>query len=300
MARPDQLKDGLQELPHDERDFSRVAVFGAIAPKDLPTGDFLVSMALNVRDQGESDECTAFATVAASEDQEAVILDPHFTFYATKILLLSDPESWGADLRSACRSHVKHGALEEEYAPFAANVQREMVLDPDNWTEDHRALAYEHRKNSFFDVLKGSPYDTFDTVRGALWQNRSKMQSIVTGARWRPSWTDAPGGVIEDRDYSGEGGTAHAFVLKGQRIFNGVPHLVAQLSNGDEIGDKGIFYMPRGVANKELVFGCFSFEDMPRSVAENHLYFGTQVDDSRICRWWKIFSRIIIDNIRRV
>lgn len=294
------LKQGLTELPFDGNDFPRVAVFGSIAPQDIPTGDFLVSMTISVKDQGDSDECTAFATVAASEDQEAVILDPHFTFYATKVLLLKDPESWGADLRSACKSHVKFGALEEEYAPFAANVERSMILDTRNWTEDHKALAYEHRKNSFFDVLKDSPYDTFDTIRGALWQNRSKMQSVITGAKWRAEWTDAPGGVIPEKDYRGVPGTPHAFVLKGQRVFDGVPHIVAQLSSGEDIGDKGIFYFPRGVVNDEFTYGCFSFEDMPRAVAENHLYYGTTVNDSRIRRWWKMLSRILIDNIRRV
>lgn len=300
MSRPETLKSGLKDLPMDDRDFSRTAVFGAISPLALPKGDFLVSMTIDVKDQGESDMCTAFATTAASEDQEAVILDPYFAFYATKVLELKDPDSWGADLRSACKAHVDHGCLEEEYAPFnASGISRDMVLDPKVWTEDHMALAYEHRKNSFFNVLKGSPLDTFDTIRGALWQNRNKMASVVTGARWRGEWTDAAGGVIEDKEY-GEGGTPHAFVLKGQKIIDGTPRLVAQLSNGTEIGDKGIFYFPRSVVNKEFTFGCFSFEDMPRTVAENHLYYGTTVADSALTRWAKIMWRIFTDNIKGV
>lgn len=295
---PRKIGGGLAELPEDPRDFSRVAVFGAIRAQDLPRVDFMVALPLGIKDQGDSDECTAYATTAASEDQEAVILDPHFSFYATKVLILKNPEAWGADLRSACASHVKHGALEEELAPFVGNsFPRERILDPENWDEDHKALAFEHRKNSFFDVLKDSPHDTFDSIRAALWENRMKMQSVITGAKWRNTWTDAPGGVIP-KEYE-DHGTPHAFVIKGQKTINGELHLVAQLSNGTSIGDSGVFYFPREVVNKEFRFGCYSFEDMPRAQVENHLYYGTKVGESLLSKWAKILWRILLDNLKR-
>lgn len=289
-----QIGGGLTELPEDARDFSHDAVFGSVRAEELPTGDFIVSPPLVIRDQGDTDMCTAFATVAASEDQEAVLLDPNFSFFATKVLVQEDPDSWGADLRSACKSHVDYGALEEEYAPFQFTAKREQVLDQKIWDEDHKALAYEHRKNTFFAV--DGPHDLFDNIRMRLWMGRFKMQSVITGAKWRRTWTDTPAGMIPE-EYE-ETGTPHAFVFKGQRRFPGEsePRLIAQLSNGQDVGDKGIFYFPRSVVNKEFRFGAFIFEDLPRSKAENHLYYGTKESENLFSRWAKILWRLFTDN----
>lgn len=293
MNKNHKIGGGLAELPDDGRDFSHEAVFGSIRAQDLPTADFMVSPPLVIKDQKDSDLCTAFATTAASEDQEGVILDPSFTFFATKVLVQKDPDSWGADLRSACQSHVDHGALESEFAPFPPSVPRSMILDEKVWTEDHKADAYEHRKISYFKV--DGPHDLFDNIRMRLWMGRFKMQSVITGAGWRPSWTDAPGGMIP---LDGEGiPTPHAFIIKGQRRFPGEsePRLIAQLSNGDEIGDKGIFYFPREVVNKEFRFGAFMFEDLPKEKVKTHLYYGTKETDSLLSKFFKIAWKILLD-----
>lgn len=290
-----QIGGGLAELPADARDFSHDAVFGSIRAEALPVGDFIVAPPLVIKDQGDTDLCTAFATTGASEDQEGVILDPVFTFFATKVLVQKSPDTWGADLRSACKSHVDFGSLEEEFAPMPASVARSMMLDVKIWDEDHKALAYEHRKNTFFAV--DGPHDLFDNIRMRLWMNRNKMQSVITGAKWRGSWTDAKDGMIPT-EYE-ERSTPHAFIIKGQRHFPGEnePRLIAQLSNGQDVGDKGIFYFPRSVVNAEFRFGAFMFEDLPRSAVENHLYYGTKVGEGFFSKLWKILSRIIIDKL---
>lgn len=283
---------GLEELPFDPRDFSHEEVFGAMRADELPENDFMVAPIFNIKDQGETDRCTAYATTAASEDQEGVVLDPNFTFFATKVLVSNSPDSWGANLRDACSSHVKYGGLEEEYAPLPLTATRDQILSPEIWDEDHKALAYEHRKTSFFAV--DGPHDIFDNIRSSLWMHRAKMQSVITGTKWRPSWTDAPAGKIP-AEYE-ENGSGHAFCFKGQRILDGVPHLVAQLSNGESIGDKGLFYFPREVVNKEFgKFGLFIFEDLPREKAENFIYYGIKVTDPLIVKLWKIVSKIIAD-----
>jgi len=298
MAKNDKQKEiggGLTELPADARDFSQDAVFGSIRAEALPEADFIVSPPLVIKDQGDTDLCTAFATTSASEDQEGVLLDPVFTYYATKVLVQKSPDTWGADLRSACKSLVDYGSLEEEYAPLPTSAARSMMLDPKIWEHDQMGLAYEHRKSSFFKV--DGPHDLFDNIRMRLWMNRNKMQSVITGAKWRGSWTDAPVGMIP-AEYE-ERGTPHAFIFKGQRRFPGEnePRLIAQLSNGQQIGDKGIFYFTRSVVNDEFRYGAFMLEDMPRAVAENHLYYGTKVGENFFSKLWKILVRIIRDNL---
>lgn len=303
MANKDTKKEipiggGLLELPYDERDFSRDLVFGSVRAEELPTTDFMVAPILEIKDQGESDLCTAYATTSASEDQEEVVLDPFFTFFATKVLVQKDPDSWGADLRSACKSHVKHGALEAELSPFRVfdrRPERKEILDLNNWIEDHKMLAYEHRKTSFFAV--DGPHDTFDNIRSALWAHRKKMRSVITGCKWYGSWTLSEDGVIPTTEGGGFP-TPHAFILKGQRYFNGDPYLVAQLSNGEDIGEKGVFYLPRSVVNKEFRYGNYMFEDISVEKAKNHMYYGTRHNENVFSKIFKIFSRLLIDSFK--
>lgn len=294
---------GLLPLPYDERDFSRTAVFGAMRAQDLPTGDFAVAPVLEIKDQGDEDFCTFYATASVSEDQEGVILEPYFNAYVGKVLIQKDPDSWGADLRTACTSHLTpYGALEREFSPFKDTEERpsrEQVLSPSTWIEDHTMLAAEHRKNSYFDVLKGSPHDIFDSIRSALWMHRAKMRSVVTGCIWRQSWNAAEKGKVPAQGWEHERGTPHAFKIIGQVFFEAEPHLVAVLSNGEEIGDKGIFYMPRALVNKEFTYGAFMFEDMPPKTAKTYMYYDISVNDSIFVKAWKIFGRIIRDLLKR-
>ena len=286
---------GLAELTADDRDFSHEQVFGSIRPDKLPEEDFMTAPILEIKDQGDSDLCTAYATTSASEDQEGVILDPNFTFFVTKVKIAKNPDAWGANLRDAMKSHVKYGGLEQEIAPLPRSAKREQILSLQIWDEDHMALAYEHRKNSFFNVIKDSPLDVFDTIRSALWMHRKNMRSVVTGAKWRPLWTDAEAGVILNGEY-GNFGTPHAFVFKGQRTINGAPHLVAQLSNGEEIGEGGVFYFPREIVNQELgKYGAFMFVDMPREKAENYIYYRMKATDNILVKIWKVLFRMAAD-----
>jgi hypothetical protein len=299
---PALIKDGLLPLPEklggETPDFSRTAVFGTMKAEEIPDHDFMVAPPFAIKDQGEDDTCSSRATNAASEDQEGVQLEDFFTFYATKVLIMQSPETWGADLRSACLAHVKHGALDLEYSPFKhykRKPTREEMLSPEIWTEDHMALAYEHRKNSFFAV--DGPHDLFDNVRAALWIHRANMRSVVTGARWGASWTAAPGGVIPKDAEKGRSG--HAFIFKGQKNIDGVLHLVAQLSNGEEIGDGGMFYFPRGIVNRDFTFGMYMFEDIPKEEAKDHLYYGTTVNSGLFERLWKILWRALLDIFKK-
>lgn len=302
MKKRKNIGGGLTDLPEDKRDFSRTAVFGTMRGQDLPTGDFTVAPPQDIKDQADEDFCALYSTAEVSEDQEMVPLEQYFNAYVAKVLIQKSPETWGCDLRTAGMSHVKYGALELELSPFVNwedRPTRDEVLDPKNWIEDHFMLAAEHRKNSMFDVLKDSPHDKFDSTRVALWMHRASFKSIFTGCKWRASWTDAPGGVIPKEIDPDERYTPHAFKIFGQRYFDGEPYLVAQLSNGEEIGEKGIFFFPRSVVEREFTYGIYMFEDMPKKVAQTHLYYGTSVNDSLFTKAFKIISKILSDLFKK-
>lgn len=307
MARPKEIitPGGLTTLPDDGRDFSLTTVFGSPAVEELPKGDWSVGDPQEIKDQDinyPSDYCAAYAATEVSEDQELVPLVPEWTFAKAKQLLIKDAGatseediaqiigSYGLNLRDICRAACTYGFLERQYDPFKCNTEdrpvREKIADYRFWPEDLDMLGAEHRKASFFAC--DGPYDTFDKLRAAMWLNRREQRSILTGVLWRRSFSAAVGGLIEDRDYSGEAGSGHALKVFAQILIRGELYLVAQLSNGPLAGDKGLYYFPRSVINKEFTFGSFTFKDMSRDIAQFHNDNKVAVDASPFYKLYRV------------
>lgn len=129
MAVPTNMSDiiskfGLVPDAPDERDFSRTAVFGAIAKEELPQGDFFVSDPLVIKDQNGYDFCAGYATAAVLEDHEHVELNGPFLSMAAKKRLMEktgNPDEyrkWGMSLRDQGLAACEIGALEEDLSPY--------------------------------------------------------------------------------------------------------------------------------------------------------------------------------------
>src|ERR1051325_1982127 len=108
---------GLLPLPKDKRDLRLGRVLGYAKLTEVPETDFMVSQPLEIKDQGDTDMCSAYASCAASEDQEGVILEPAYTFAKTK-QIIGEWRGFGANMRDALKSHTKFGALEKSKSPF--------------------------------------------------------------------------------------------------------------------------------------------------------------------------------------
>ena len=259
---------GLKELPDDGRDFSLGSVFGDIDIKEVPTGNFVVASPYSIKDQGDTDMCSAYAVTAVSEDQEGVELLPEYQFYSTK-RITGNPEEWGADLRSACKSAVRYGSIPQVKLPEMKGMSRSFILEDKNWPEAADRMASYYKKSTFFAV--SGRYDVFDNIRGALWYHKDNKCTVVTGACWRRSWIAAQDGIIPTEAVV-DSGFGHAFKLFGQKVINGELYLMAQLSNSEAVGDNGIYYFNRVVANRELAkYGLFMFKDISREDAEYYL-----------------------------
>lgn len=292
---------GLQELPVDTRDFSFDQTFGSPDVSELPTEDFFVSEPMEIKDQDInyiSDFCAAYAASSVSEDQEGVELVPEYTFAKAKQIVAEDRKAFseddiiqtinefGLNLRDICRASCKFGFLERIYDPFHCNTEnrppRGDLADWRRWPADLDMLAFEHRKSSFFFV--DGHNDFFDNIRATLWKNRPEQRSVIVGARWRPSWSKAKGGIISSSVYDiNERGGGHAFKIFGQMNVevNGKKELclLAQLSNGKKWGDGGIFYFTREVANREIApFGAYTFKDLSKEKAQTLKDLGIRAD----------------------
>jgi len=259
-AEPKEIGGGLLPQKADPRDFKLSKVLGAINLSYLP--DEFILEGLRVEDQRETDLCTAYAITSASELQEGVELSPYYQFAKTK-QIEGNPDSWGATLRGACKSAVQYGSLEEKDMPADKTGDPKDFRDFRTWSLQSDMLARKHRKESFFEVDKGSYDSLFDAIKAAIWEHKITKKVVKVGVKWRNEWTSALGGFIPL--FYGEYGFGHAFVIKGWKKTQEEEYLVAHLSNGEDIGDKGIFYFPREVVEREFSprYGLYMFKDMP-------------------------------------
>lgn len=253
-----EIVGGLLPLPKDKRDFKLGQIWPQIPIEEVPNEDFEVAEPIKIEDQERTDFCTGFASSSVSEDQEEVDLCPLFAFAKIK-QIRGEYQSWGANLRDACKAAIKFGFIKKEDSPFTLEKPRNFLANWENWPEELDAKALIHRKWSFFAV--DGYKDLFDGIRASMWQHRAEKRSIFTGCSWDPDWTRAKDGIIP-KIRSDLKGTGHALKIYGQKIINGSIYLVAQLSNGKSIGNEGIFYFPRDVVKRDFFHGAYMFKDV--------------------------------------
>jgi len=208
----------------------------------------------------------AMATTAVSEYQEGIELSPEFQFSKIKEID-GDYSSWGSDLRTGAKSACDVGSLPKEKSPFSLEEKdRDFIANWENWDKELDFMAYPYRKKSYFLIKKDGVNDLFDSFRGALWENRGSKRAILTGCIWEGNWTYAKDGIIDE--YTGGNYFGHAFAFIGQEIINGEPYLIAQLSNGENIGKGGLFYFNRNVVNEKFIWNGYMFIDIPSDVVK--------------------------------
>ena len=262
---------GLLPLPPDNLDFKYEKVFGAV---QVPETDFTISEPLYIEDQKGSDYCGAYASSSGAEDHEGIDLDPIFSFAAIK-KIDGKPEGWGANLRDIMKAGTKIGFLEKTDAIFTVDDDREKIVHITNYPTELIDKALKHRQESYFSISSG-----FEGFRQALWQNRARKRSIITGVSWRGGWSEAPNGIIPveaTEQYFG-----HAIKIYGQKNIDGKLYLVAQLSNGKGIGEGGIFYFPKEVIDRDFNFGAYCYVDMGQEEAQKKSW-----------SWWDIIVNFI-------
>ena len=283
---------GLQPSKKDKRDIAVGSIFVLPKLEDLPK-EFIVKGFNKIKNQGSDDTCAARASDAVSEDQENIELCDYFSFAIAK-WIDGDPESWGTQLRSVAKGHTKYGALSVRDCPLHLSDKHDLLKDRDwnNWPNKENLLlmAKRHKKASYLSV-SGS-YDVFDNFRINLYAFRDDLKSAYTGAMWKGIWTSSSGGIIPKFDLD-KGQFGHAFKIYGWKEIAGEQYLIAQLSNGQNIGDKGIFYFPRGVVNEAFSFGAYTFSDMPAEAVKKigwnwRIKLGEMFKDYNLLRIWKI------------
>lgn len=244
------------------RDFSYKKTFGAFTETKLPD-DFTVDKQVWIKDQGSDDSCVGQAIAAVSETQEEVELSPWYTWSKTRQIMNASLQVFGADPRSACKAAIKYGFLQKNVDTI---INRNEAANWKNYTANEDNLAKLHRKGSFFKIDGGK--DLFESIIFCLDRHKVDKMTAFVGTYWQPEWTYSAGGIIGNQ--WGNTALPHAFKASGLKYINGNPYLVCQLSNGENIGDKGIFYFPREQVNRFLF--AYAFYDLDPNIVKKETW----------------------------
>lgn len=281
-----EIKEGLRPNPPDNRDLRvfdgklGAGIYGQPTLEELPS-EFLLSPIFQY-DQGDTDTCSAQATGGASSIQEGTKLHALSSFGFGK-LISGDPEAWGQDHRTACKAHVKFGAIPEKDLPLDLfEKDASFWRDPSNWAnraDELFRLAAPYRKGSFMAVT--GRYDAFDDIRTTIWKFREGKRAVTFGLQWA---FDTGNPVIDELRKEGFG---HLVYIYGWVVRDGKTMLVMQNSWGEGVGDHGKFYLASREEVNEMaeIYGLYMFEDLPAEVAKYYQENGSKIEDN-----WSILT----------
>lgn len=279
----DRITQGLRPTPRDERDFAFGAAYWLPELSELPE-EFILPT--KTYDQGDSDHCTAYMTTNMSSLQEGVDLDQRFSFMASKYLS-GDPEKWGQDLRVACKSHVKIGALAMSDVPDEARA----LNDQDaryrvKWPNSVFSRAYPHRKEAYFDLT--GPYDHFDNARASIWKLRNLKTAIGFGMNFGYRKSD----VVLDRITGGVGHAQAAIGWTNSKA--GQTTIVVQGSLGEQWGDAGRHYITRDIFNHFVEkYQAFLFTDLSKKEAARRVKYNIYDTDGCLAAMIKYIKHYV-------
>jgi len=260
------IKGGLNYVSPTIRDFKYSQSFGAVDLSQLPK-DGIGRKPTKILNQFSSDFCTSFGSAAMRSFTEGVDLDP-FWIWAKAAQIRGDWKQWGLTLPEIVDVLRKYGILEEAEQPFnLLSKDRDFLAQYSNYP-DLTEKAKKHIGGARFWV--DGPYTFFDNCRSVLWQNRLDNLVILVGAEWHEEWSLASNGIITVQNYNPKSQWfGHAFVFIDFKQINGEDFLIAQLSNGEEFGDKGLFYFSREVVNSNAFrFGGVVVKDYDPELAK--------------------------------
>lgn len=266
---------GLKPTVPDERDFKLGSFVQLPSLSELPAS-FRFSP-LSIKDQRQTDFCSAFMSAGMSELQEGVELSPEWLFAKSKELS-GKPEEWGQDIRTALQTHTKHGAVPKAKAPYSVEKKdAEFLRYIKNWPVLD-TFAIPHFKKSYAKVT--GPYDHFDNIRATIWKFRSERRAVGTGVIW--GWPKDQR-VINTIAKNGEG---HALYING---WTDDDHLEYVNSWGPKAGNKGSYYFHRDVVNFFVdIYGAYTFLDMDKETIKYMVRNGITDRDSRIVELMKV------------
>lgn len=201
------------------KDFSHKKTLG-VSNIVIPLSGTIKSLATPILNQGYVEDCTAYTAVEVRRSLTEKTYDPT-AFWNGEIAVSGDPNALenGVDLQTQGATGRLVG-----------------------WSSDgviEKSSSYVFVNAGIFD-----PFDQFDLIRSTF----MAQGAMSGGLTWDNSWTNAPGGIIPHTTSSPLGG--HDISIVGLTFINGIDYLILQNHWGTSVGDQGLFYLDRYMANR--------------------------------------------------
>jgi hypothetical protein len=284
-----EVQKGLRLLPEDGRDFQLGAIFLLPDLKDLP--ESFVFKRPTIKDQGDTDYCTAFVSSIQAEMQDGVVLSPLYAFAASK-KISGDPNMWGQNIRDSQKVWTKYGGVPEKLAKYKVNKDlfNGDVRFLDKW-DDLKDIRDVHMKESYFKV-KGQ-HDTFDDIRASIWKFREVKRAVSIGVLWE--WRLGEKFLTKETAIGGQYG--HCLAVIGWETIDDETYLVVHNSYGTRAGENGLHYISRDVINKNIdKYGAFMMVDISKEDAQYKLDRGIKEGDN----WLVQLVKILVATIKSI
>lgn len=220
------MHHGLKPIKRHKTDRSFHRTFGGVAVTSLPA-EFSVDAGLTMPSQITPDflpmGCTGFTQQELVTDQDGVLSDHYRDHYTKTLELEGAPMGSGCDIRDSLKV----------------------------------AILYYNR--GAYYAVESSKMDWFDSIRSVMYTNFTinKMKCAVSiGTPWPREWdvqhVNATGIIPEVFTGDPEQLGWHNWAIKGWKVIDGIPYLVAKTWQGTGYGDAGWSYYSREVMNKVM------------------------------------------------
>jgi hypothetical protein len=248
------LRAGSRPWRWDPREtgFSHKKHFGSASPQALPK-DGLKRPRRPVEDQLYTLRCGAYSAAVSNGYIRSIRFHPDW-----QAIKIGKKQGYSVDIKGseprACMSSLR----DDGSIPFDASVvhlaqhRMEETANPFNYPATADDMAQHNRITAYLGV--DDKFDYFDDIKWALFRayNPATRTGPVVHAfgTWYDEWTEAPHGFVPSFYQSFTGW--HAYLFVDWCNIDGREYLIAQNSYGSGLGDKGFFYFPREVVNREF------------------------------------------------
>lgn len=237
------MKNGLLPRTKDKRDYSYFRTFhkdilanpvlGSAVLASIPD-EFDFDVHLTMPDQnadGLYNACTAYAQSDIYTDETKKVVSPKDLYAKTMEVMGIKP-------------------TDPKYLRVACDIRSAL-----------KAAKLLYNFPSYFDILDGAPFDTFDTIRMVLY---SQKRTASIGTPWLKEWEHPQNGIITETFLFDDSASWHDYKFTGTKKIDGVIYLVAKSWQGPNFGSGGLVYFPRSVVNKSFgVKGTFAYTFAP-------------------------------------
>jgi hypothetical protein len=235
-----------------ERGFSHNKYFGA-PNLDLLPKDGLHRVRRPIENQGPTLRCGAYSSAVSNGYLRKLRFHPDWQAKKIGQKQGRNVDNYGSEPRAIMNALRDCGSLFYDLSNIRLDTHG--VAKSGDWNSYPDTLDIKAEANRISGYLGvDGAHDYFDDIRWALFNafDRNSDTGAVVHAfsQWYDEWTQASHAIIQP-GYDNAIGW-HTYLFIDWCLINGTEYLVAQNSYGTNVGDKGFFYFPREVVNREF------------------------------------------------